>query len=427
VKNSALEAPANLPSLDLDEFERAGSQAWWQRIAKETKGALDQATPRRLAADGTPLSPFYDALPGTFWPETPRRAQPGWKLTEDYTEAEDLTQIAQIIRSAHEGGADELLVRSDQLLNAEATRLVTQVGLPVIVELPPADSYLVPSLTQLGIVEPFVRLLSNARYPLLMAASWPFRSGVGLTLHIGWVAEAGGSAAEELGLLQALLVEFGISLRPPRFRLQVSVGLSVPIELAKLRAARSLVTHHLPDSQFQLHATTARFPLSLQEPQTNLIRTSTQAFTAVCGGADSLSIVPFDGVVGLPSELGVRTARGISHLMRHESHLHPVADPGAGSYALETIEHDLLSQAGRIAGEIHDAGGWSAAMASGLISRRIAQTAQLRAEAYANGQRKVVGVNAFKAADYQPISNTPGKFDPAASSLSPWRGPAAHE
>lgn len=427
MKNSALAAPSHLPGLDFSEFERAGSQAWWKRIAKETKGALDQSSPRRLAADGTPIWPFYDELPDAISAESPLLAQPGWKLTEDYTEADDLTQIAQIIRSATAGGADELLVRSDQLLTAEATRLVALVGLPVIVEVPPADSYLIPSITQQGRVEPFVCLLSNDRYPLLIAAAWPFRSGVGLTIDIGWVAEAGGSAAEELGLLQALLVEFGISLRPPSLRLQLSVGLSMPVELAKLRAARSLVAHYLPDTQLQLHASTARFVLSLQEPQTNLIRTSTQAFTAVCGGADSLSIVPFDGVVGLPSELGVRTARGISHLMRQESHLHPVADPGAGSYALETIERDLLSQADRIAGEIHDAGGWSAAMASGLISRRIAQTAQLRAEAYANGQRKVVGVNAFKAADYQPISNTPGKFDPAASSLSPWRGPAAHE
>ena len=70
---------------------------------------------------------------------------------------------------------------------------------------------------------------------------------------------------------------------------------------------------------------------------------SVAAFAAGVGGADAVTVVPFDEPLGVPDALGRRVARNTSSLLIEESHVAAVADPAGGSYAVEKLTDDLAA------------------------------------------------------------------------------------
>ena len=117
--------------------------------------------------------------------------------------------------------------------------------------------------------------------------------------------------------------------------------------IAKLRAARRLWARMLelceverPVEQRQ-HAVTSRPMMSRYDPYVNMLRTTVAAFAAGVGGADAVTVLPFDSPLGRPETLGRRVARNTSALLVSESHLARVADPAGGSFAVEKLTDDL--------------------------------------------------------------------------------------
>lgn len=116
--------------------------------------------------------------------------------------------------------------------------------------------------------------------------------------------------------------------------------------IAKLRAARVLWARVLEvcgataTGQRQ-HAATSRPMLSKYDPYVNMLRGTVAAFAAGVGGADAVTVLPFDSANGLPDAFGRRIARNVNHLLIDESHVAAVADPAGGAYAVEQLTADL--------------------------------------------------------------------------------------
>ncbi|MDN5744046.1 MAG: methylmalonyl-CoA mutase family protein [Nocardioidaceae bacterium] len=117
--------------------------------------------------------------------------------------------------------------------------------------------------------------------------------------------------------------------------------------IAKLRAARVLWARVLdlsgvaePVAQRQ-HAVTSRPMLSKYDPYVNMLRGTIAAFAAGVGGADAVTVLPFDSANGRPDGFGRRIARNVNHLLIDESHVAVVADPSGGAYAVEQLTADL--------------------------------------------------------------------------------------
>src|SRR6478609_1873465 len=75
--------------------------------------------------------------------------------------------------------------------------------------------------------------------------------------------------------------------------------------IAKLRAARRLWARVLQLSEadgraMRLHAVTSRPMMSKYDPWVNMLRTTVAAFAAGVGGADSVTVLPFDSPLGRP-------------------------------------------------------------------------------------------------------------------------------
>ncbi len=134
--------------------------------------------------------------------------------------------------------------------------------------------------------------------------------------------------------------------------LQFSLALSTSyfVEIAKLRALRLLWANVL-----DAYGAVAEPPVLVahlaEESQdddqyTNMIKAGTQAMAAVIGGADRLYVRPADFTPYQPgTPFTRRVARNVQHLLRLESYLDRVVDPGAGSYYIEQLTEQLAEQA----------------------------------------------------------------------------------
>jgi len=130
--------------------------------------------------------------------------------------------------------------------------------------------------------------------------------------------------------------------------------------IAKLRAARRLWARVLELSgasgrhEQRQHAVTSRPMMSAYDPWVNMLRTTVAAFAAGVGGADAVTVLPFDSPLGRPDAFGRRIARNTSALLISESHLARVADPAGGAYAVEKLTDDLAAAAWELFGRLDD-------------------------------------------------------------------------
>ncbi|WP_181699646.1 methylmalonyl-CoA mutase family protein [Nocardia sp. GTS18] len=157
------------------------------------------------------------------------------------------------------------------------------------------------------------------------------------------------------------------------------------------------------------HAVTSSAMMTQRDPWVNLLRTTLAAFGAGVGGADSVTVQPFDsalpaGELGVSQSFSERMARNIQLLLLEESHLGHVQDPGAGSWYVESLTDELAAKAWEFMQEIEAAGGYPAALDTGLIAARVAETAAARAADIAHRKTAVTGVNEFPNLAEAPLS-----------------------
>jgi methylmalonyl-CoA mutase len=171
--------------------------------------------------------------------------------------------------------------------------------------------------------------------------------------------------------------------------------------IAKLRAARRLWARVLELSEVEetvdqrQHAVTSRPMLSKYDPYVNMLRTTVAAFAAGVGGADAVTVLPFDTPLGQPDAFGRRIARNVSHLLMDESHVHEVADPAGGAYAVERLTDDLAVAGWAELDRIEAAGGIEAALADGSLRERIDDVVARREADVAKRKRPITGLSEF--------------------------------
>ena len=226
-------------------------------------------------------------------------------------------------------------------------------------------------------------------------------------------AEAGASEAQELAAVLATGVALlrgleanGLALAQARdaidFTLAADQDLSLTI--AKLRALRLLwqqveAASGLAPQPLRLHCETAWRMMARRDPRTNLVRTALAALAAVVGGADSLTVLPFDAARGPSDAAARRIARNTQHVLAAEANLWRVTDPVAGAGAFEALTLDLAAEAWRLFQEIEREGGIVASLRAGALQARIAAVRARRTGRIAAGQAHLVGVTAYRASD----------------------------
>ncbi|MFF9082036.1 methylmalonyl-CoA mutase family protein [Streptomyces rubiginosohelvolus] len=240
--------------------------------------------------------------------------------------------------------------------------------------------------------------------------------------------EAGGSAGEELGLSLATGVAYlraltaaGMSVEAACGQLEFRYAATADqfLTIAKLRAARRLWARvaeasGAPSAGAQRqHAVTSPVMMTRRDPWVNMLRTTLATLGAGVGGADSVTVLPFDHALGLPDAFARRIARNTSTILMEESHLARVIDPAGGSWYVERLTDELAAAAWSFFQETERAGGLPAALRSGTVAQRLAATWAARSAKLARRKEPITGVSEFPMPGERPVEREPAP-DPYA-------------
>ncbi|SHI59667.1 methylmalonyl-CoA mutase [Hymenobacter daecheongensis DSM 21074] len=432
-------APVSFP-----EFEPVSTAAWQERIRRDLKGA-DPETLVWTPADGFPVQPFYhaealDALSAVPIPQV-RAGQPdaSWLNVPTYAVASlsnghaAVGRAADALRRGADGACFELTDAASfdvDYLNSHLPLGTTYLGFSV--RLGAAEF-----VQRLLAAEPaglrgFLRFdpvsdhtpdlpsqLADLRQVLRLTRHLPdFRA---LTLNGAFFANRGGTATQQIGFTLATAATYlselpddTLSVADVAAALQIQTALNPNyfLEIAKLRALRRLWAtllhaYELPAeaaANLRIFAGTSTWSRTTLDPHTNLLRVTTETMAAVLGGADAVSVAPFDSLYHDPNEFSDRLARNLSIILREESQLGRVADPAAGSYYLETLTDQLARNGWALFQHVQAQGGLPAAV--GLLMQELHKVAQQQFQRIADGSQVVVGTNRFQNPheqfDYNP-------------------------
>lgn len=190
----------------------------------------------------------------------------------------------------------------------------------------------------------------------------------------------------------------------PRLSFFFAIGTDFFMEIAKLRAARTLWYKIMKDFGakneksliLRTHCQTSGVSLTEKDPYNNIIRTSYEALSAILGGTQSLHTNSFDEAIALPTDESARIARNTQLILQNETGVTNTVDPLAGSYFIESLTDELSKKAWEIIEEIESLGGMTKAVKAGVPKLKIEESATKKQAKVDSGSRVVVGVNKFK-------------------------------
>lgn len=260
----------------------------------------------------------------------------------------------------------------------------------------------------------FDEMATIAAYNALHLPEFGTAGASGLPYHC-----AGASATQELGAVLATaasylraMLERGLDIdsAAKQVRFTLAIGGNFFMELAKFRAARPLWANIVrafggsdEAAKMRVHARTGLYNKTLHDPHVNMLRTTTEALSAVVGGADSLCVGAFDECVRSPDEFSRRIARNTQIILQEECELTAVADPAGGSWFVEWLTDQVARKSWEEFQAIEAEGGIAASLGKGAIQARIAATRNEREKGLAQRRVSLVGTNQYPNIHEKPL------------------------
>jgi methylmalonyl-CoA mutase N-terminal domain/subunit len=175
-------------------------------------------------------------------------------------------------------------------------------------------------------------------------------------------------------------------------------------EVAKFRAARKMWAKIMKDLgatdekalMLRFHTQTGGATLTAQQPHNNISRVTVQTIAAVLGGTQSLHTNGFDEALGLPTQEAASIALRTQQIVAFESGIADTADPLAGSYYVENLTKEIEEKSLELMQQIEQMGGSVAAIETGFMQNKIAESAYAYQKAIESNEKVIVGVNQFK-------------------------------
>lgn len=426
--------------------DTASLRAWRSLVEKDLRGASFEKALVAESPEGIALAPLYtDApcdpgLPGAAPFTRGASAHPAPVALCVRVEA-PASRAGASLDEELSGGADALWIDA---ADRQALRAAREKGVGLVVESAPDEASEVlreagSSLRVLA-VDPMLAaargtLALDALAAALGALGALARENPGVRLaRVSTLAvhEAGADAADELAYALSTAVAYlramtdaGVSVPDAAAALtaQVAVGRDTFGELCKLRALRVcwhklLAAAGAPDTALHgLHAVCSRRTLSQRDPWVNLLRVTTEVFSATLGGAELVTPLPFDEALATPSPLGRRVARNTLLVLREESHLGRVIDPAGGSYYVEHRTDALAREAWSRFTALERAGGVQKSLGDKSLRAHLDASWARREALLARRREAVLGVSEFANPGEALPAAIPARAVPAPDAL----------
>lgn len=244
----------------------------------------------------------------------------------------------------------------------------------------------------------------------------------------------GANNIQELGYAFATAVEYiramqlrglDINIIARHIQFSFSIGSNFFMELSKMRAAR-LVWAQIVEAfggdkiaqQMNIHARTSYFTKTIYDPYVNMLRTTTEAFSGVVGGIDSLTVSAFDEVIRPSDEFSRRIARNTQLILQNECNLRQPIDPAGGSWYIETLTNSIAEKTWNLLQQIEEEGGIIKALEKEIPQNAISEILNQRFKKLATRADRSVGTNMYPNITEKRLEKTPINIDKIRSALN---------
>lgn len=230
-------------------------------------------------------------------------------------------------------------------------------------------------------------------------------------IHGNVYHDGGSSTVEELAFTLSTGVEYlqaltsqGIDINKAAssIRFSFSIGSGYFMEIAKLRAARTLWARIVETfggneeaQKMTMHARTSAWTKTVFDPYVNMLRATTEAFSAAVGGADSIHVSCFDEAIQKSTAFSRRIARNASIILKEEAHIARTIDPAGGSWYVEVLTNEVAKKAWGLFQETERKGGIFQSLIKEFPQNLVQQTASKRVGNIASRKDIFVGTNMY--------------------------------
>jgi methylmalonyl-CoA mutase len=417
-----------------DQFPPITTKEWMDKIATDLKGADFNKNLVWKTKQGFDVKPFYrsedtenlmyiNTLPGEFpYLRGTKITDNNWQVRQnievsDYSDAnrkaltilmKGIDSLGFIILDPESVNLDNFrtllkdihfdIVETNFLCNGKAKEILNHIS--TISKERQLDPLKISGAIE---ADPIGRLMANGKLCVSLEVGFDYLASLTSTasafpklrtihLNAAWFRNAGADITEELAYAVSMGCEYmkqltdrGISSDDAASKIRFCFGIGSEYfpEIAKLRAARLLwsavINGFKPEeyesSKMVIHSITSKINKTVNDPYLNMLRTQTEAMSAILGGTDSLTVGPFDEIFRQSDEFSERIARNQQLILKEEAFFDKVADPAAGSYYIENLTSLITENAWKLFLEIEERGGFLSCIESGFISEKLAASA----------------------------------------------------
>lgn len=220
------------------------------------------------------------------------------------------------------------------------------------------------------------------------------------------VQYAGGNVTQEIAyalhkghetLFQLISEGLSVDEAAAQIKFQFGLGSNFFFELSKFKVFRSLwytvVDAYNPEHSLSkipyIEAETGFLNKSLKDPHNNLLRQTTEAYAAVLGGIDELTMRPYNAwSTDKDLEKTQRLGLNIALLLKEETYLDKVIDPAGGAYILDELYSELRNNAWNCFQKLETEG-------IDFLKKEINKIAKTRIQLVENKKNTLIGVNKY--------------------------------
>lgn len=221
----------------------------------------------------------------------------------------------------------------------------------------------------------------------------------------------GAQAVQEVAYTFSIAVEYvrqmlnrGISIHDiaESFYFGFNTGATFFIEIAKLRAARQVWANIMKafgaeeaDRSMRIHAKPAFFTKTVFDVGVNMLRNTTEAFSAVVGGVDTYENAPYDDTIRKGDEFSRRIARNLQIMLQEEFGMLRPIDAAGGSWAIESLTKEMAEKIWAEFQKVEGMGGIMNACREGYVQAEIKTVLEKRFKALDLRKDRAVGNNMY--------------------------------
>ncbi|SDR93700.1 heterodimeric methylmalonyl-CoA mutase small subunit [Polaribacter sp. KT25b] len=181
---------------------------------------------------------------------------------------------------------------------------------------------------------------------------------------------------------------------------KLAIGLEYFVEIGKFRAFNNLLAevaakYGVIEFSNTITAKTSIWSKSITDAETNLLRCTTEAMSAILGNVDGILIDAYDKEFKNPSDFSSRIAGNITTILREESYFGKVSNPVDGSYYIEEVSSKIANKALELFKAIEADGGFYANFENETIQKQIAEIRLKKLKLISQRRTPMVGINKY--------------------------------